>query len=95
MFVIFVSDNKILEGLTAYSHVIQIGDPTLRVKCQPVKPDMIKGNTIQKLIQHMKSMLSKYDAVGLSANQIGVPIRLFVIEVKKKMMMFFAIKFIT
>lgn len=67
-----------------YSHVVQIGDPVLREKTGAVPPDMIQSDEIKYLISHMKTVLHKYDCVGLAAPQIGIPLKVFVMEFSPK-----------
>ncbi|XP_022906769.1 peptide deformylase, mitochondrial-like [Onthophagus taurus] len=71
-------------GNPPYNHVVQIGDPRLRVKCSPIPVEDIKSNEIQYLIKHLKHVLKRYDCVGLSAPQIGVDLQVFVMELSKK-----------
>ena len=66
---------------TLYSHVAQIGDPVLRKVSQPVNIDRISSSEIQNIIKQMRIMLKKYEAFGISAPQIGVPLRMFALQV--------------
>jgi len=63
-----------------YSHVCQIGDPILRCKAEEVHPDFIKTPEIQRVIKMLKSVLKHYKAVGLSAPQIGVSLRIMLVD---------------
>lgn len=63
-----------------YYHVVQVGDPRLRNKAEQIPLDQIKTPEIQKLIKQMKCVLEKYECVGLSAPQIGVNSRMFLME---------------
>ncbi|KAF2879437.1 hypothetical protein ILUMI_26737 [Ignelater luminosus] len=63
-----------------YSHIIQIGDPVLRVVADNVPNDLIKSSEIQFLIKIMKGVFKRYDCVGLSAPQIGISLRVFITE---------------
>ncbi|XP_043289313.1 peptide deformylase, mitochondrial-like [Venturia canescens] len=65
----------------AYKHVCQIGDPGLRQHTEPVRPEIIRSPQFQRLIKHLKSVMRTYKAMGLSANQIGVPYQMFAMEV--------------
>ncbi|XP_017776908.1 PREDICTED: peptide deformylase, mitochondrial-like [Nicrophorus vespilloides] len=62
-----------------YKHITQIGDPTLRLKAQPVDVDTIKSVKVQKIIKQMRDVFEKYNSVGLAAPQIGVPLRIIAI----------------
>lgn len=63
-----------------YEHVVQIGDPTLRKVSEPVPVDKIKTEEVQKVIKKLELVLDRYGSVGMSAPQIGVNIRLFVLR---------------
>ncbi|XP_046397618.1 peptide deformylase, mitochondrial-like [Ischnura elegans] len=63
-----------------YDHVCQIGDPVLRTKASVVNPEDIKSERIQLVIKKLRSVLRGYDAVGIAAPQIGVPLRIFAVE---------------
>lgn len=63
-----------------YSHVIQVGDPRLRSSAESIALEEIATPQIKKLIAHMKYVLKKYNCVGLSAPQIGVHKRVFLVE---------------
>lgn len=63
-----------------YDHVCQIGDPVLRNKAEMVKAEDIKSKEIQLIIKKMRNVLKGYDAVGIAAPQIGVPLRMFAVE---------------
>ena len=71
---------------TLYSHIAQIGDPVLRKKSQPVDIDRLSSAEIQNLIKQMKIVLGKYDATGISAVQLGIPLRMFALQVTKQQM---------
>ena len=57
--------------ITAY------GDPVLRKKAAPVSPDYPE---LDKLIENMFDTMYHSLGVGLAAPQIGLPLRLFVID---------------
>lgn len=67
-----------------YSHVTQIGDPILRRKSDPIPKELIKSEEIKYLVEHLKNLLKKFDCVGLSAPQIGIPLKIFVMEFSEK-----------
>ncbi|XP_044757009.1 peptide deformylase, mitochondrial-like [Coccinella septempunctata] len=67
-----------------YKHITQIGDPCLRLISKPVTPEAIETEEIQKLIAYLKHVCRKYDCHGLSAPQIGVPLRIFTIGLTQK-----------
>uniref|UniRef100_T1IJ36 Peptide deformylase n=1 Tax=Strigamia maritima TaxID=126957 RepID=T1IJ36_STRMM len=63
-----------------YEHVCQLGDPILRYKTEPVLTGEIKSEKIQKVISRLTEVSKKYKSVGLSAPQIGIPLKIFVME---------------
>jgi peptide deformylase len=50
----------------------------LRQKTEEFDFKKFKSNEITKLINHMKKMMEKANGIGLSANQIGLPYKVFV-----------------
>ncbi|XP_073328739.1 peptide deformylase, mitochondrial isoform X2 [Pagrus major] len=69
-----------------YSHVCQVGDPVLRSHAAAVDPAAIAGPEIQQVIKTMVKVMRKLECVGLSAPQIGVPLRILALEYPKKML---------
>ena len=61
----------------ALRYVVQTGDPVLREKCAPVKNF---GGELNALLGDMKQTLYAENGAGLAAPQIGVPIRVVVID---------------
>lgn len=57
--------------------IVAYGDPVLRKKCEPITADY-RGLT--ELIANMRETMAVAYGVGLAAPQVGVPIRLFVID---------------
>uniref|UniRef100_A0A1B6DJ01 Peptide deformylase n=1 Tax=Clastoptera arizonana TaxID=38151 RepID=A0A1B6DJ01_9HEMI len=60
-----------------YKHVVQIGDPILRVKTKAVNPTDIESDNFKQFLETLKNVWSRYDCAGLSAPQIGVDLRVF------------------
>ena len=71
-------------GYTLHSHIVQIGDPILRLPTQTVEKSAIKSESIQQTIRTLKEVIKKYDAVGLSAPQIGVPLKIICVQMTRK-----------
>lgn len=69
-----------------YTHVCQVGDPVLRSHAAAVDPAAITGPEIQKVINTMVKVMRKLNCVGLSAPQIGVPLRIMVLEYPESML---------
>lgn len=57
--------------------IVAYGDPVLRKSGQPIGPDYPE---LDQLIANMWETMYKAKGVGLAAPQIGLPIRLFVID---------------
>ncbi|XP_072939710.1 peptide deformylase, mitochondrial-like [Epargyreus clarus] len=60
-----------------FSHVVQIGDPTLRTVSHTVPIEKIKGEVVQNVIKKLQDVLFRYGSVGMSAPQIGINLRIF------------------
>lgn len=56
-----------------------LGDPILRRECDPVEE--VDGE-LRDLIRDMRDTMYAADGVGLAAPQVGVPLRLFVYDVR-------------
>lgn len=69
-----------------YSHVCLVGDPVLRSHAVAVEPSAITGQEIQQVISTMVKVMQKLECVGLSAPQIGVPLRILALEYPQKML---------
>ncbi|KAJ0179052.1 hypothetical protein K1T71_005827 [Dendrolimus kikuchii] len=67
-----------------YEHVVQIGDPRLRKASEPVPIDKIKTEEVQKAIKKLQLVLNKHRALGMSAPQIGINMRIFVMQFTPK-----------
>jgi len=64
-----------------YSHIVQLGDPVLRAEAEDVPMDKVMTIDIQKVIGSLKELTLGNNLFGLSAPQIGIPLRIFVIHV--------------
>jgi len=61
--------------------IVQFGDPVLRQKTKPMPLAQIRSSQIQKFIPLMFYTMRNI-GVGLAAPQVGLPLRLAVIEIK-------------
>ena len=61
--------------------VVEVGDPVLRQRAEPVALDALRSAAIQGLIDEMIETMRSYGGAGLAANQVGVLQRIAVIEV--------------
>ncbi len=60
--------------------IVQVGDPVLRQRTRELSIDEIRSDEIQRLILHMRDVMRAAPGVGLAAPQIGISLRLAVIE---------------
>ncbi len=60
--------------------IVQIGDPVLRKKCEPVKSF---DRELAVLLDDMKETLKAAEGAGLAAPQVGVPLRVAVVDVEE------------
>ncbi|KAI4484178.1 hypothetical protein M0804_007634 [Polistes exclamans] len=72
------------ESKPPYFHVTQIGDPILRAPTLPINPEVIDMFQFKMAIEQMKKVMEIYNTVGLSACQIGLPWKIFMIHVTEK-----------
>jgi peptide deformylase len=61
--------------------ILQIGDPRLRAIAEPVSLDAIGTDPVQGLIVDLVDTMRAASGAGLAATQIGVPLRVAVMEV--------------
>ncbi|XP_061628611.1 peptide deformylase, mitochondrial isoform X1 [Phyllopteryx taeniolatus] len=69
-----------------FDHVCQVGDPVLRSRAAAVDRAAIKGPEVQKVINTLVKVMRKFECVGISAPQIGVPLRILALEYPQKML---------
>lgn len=60
--------------------IVQVGMPVLRSGTRPLTREEIKGAEIQQIIEWMRETMREAPGVGLAAPQVGLPLRLAVIE---------------
>ena len=60
--------------------IVQAGDPVLRTPAAPVPPEMIGTKKLKDLVATMVEVMRKAPGVGLAAPQIGIGLRLIVLE---------------
>ena len=61
--------------------ILMIGNPVLREPGLPVASDQIAGAEVQSLIDDLIDTMREANGAGLAATQIGVPLRVVVMEV--------------
>lgn len=59
-------------------------DPILRQKAREINPEKIKSPEIQGLISDMKETISPAGGIGLAAPQVGLSVRIIVINLENK-----------
>ena len=64
-------------------HIVQIGNPALRVIANAVEESKIASKEIQSLIDDLIETMRHANGAGLASTQIAVPYRICVIEVNK------------
>ena len=60
--------------------IVQTGAPVLRGRAGEVPPERIASKDFQELVTKMVATMRAAPGVGLAAPQIGVPLRVFVLE---------------
>lgn len=65
----------------AVKDILTIGHPILAARAAEVEPSEITTPKVQGWIQDMIDTMRHANGAGIAANQIGIPFRLFVIEV--------------
>ncbi|XP_065216559.1 peptide deformylase, mitochondrial-like [Planococcus citri] len=66
-----------------YTHIVQAGDPVLRKPAEYLKKQDIETPQVQELIELMKKITIDYQFVGLSACQIGIPLRIMTLHLPR------------
>ena len=65
----------------AVKEILQIGHPVLAARTREVDSGLITSQLVQGWIRDMVDTMRDANGAGISANQIGIPYRLFVMEV--------------
>ncbi|KAG9474971.1 peptide deformylase, mitochondrial [Eleutherodactylus coqui] len=68
-----------------YKKVVQTGDPVLRLQTQLVPQDRISHPDTQVILKRMVHILRSGDCMGISAPQLGVPLRIIALELREGM----------
>jgi peptide deformylase len=66
--------------------IVQAGDPVLRRRARAVPISLIRSKPFQSLIDGMVATMRRAPGVGLAAPQIGVPLRVIVLEDSPRLM---------
>ena len=61
--------------------ILQIGHPLLAARAEEIDPDSITSAKVQGWITDMVDSMRDANGAGISANQIGIPHRMFVMEI--------------
>jgi peptide deformylase len=62
--------------------VVTVGDPVLRERAREITPEELRAPATQRLIDDMIETKRDWAGAGLAANQVGLPVRIAVIEVE-------------
>ena len=71
-------------SLEALSLIRPLGDPILRRTADSVDINQIRSPELQAIISKMVNVMHKIPLVGMAAPQIGIPLRIIVLEDKEK-----------
>lgn len=63
--------------------IVTVGHPVLRERAREVAPDELGSAEVQTLIDDLIDTMRAANGAGLAANQVGVPLRVAVIEVDR------------
>ncbi|GLZ07370.1 peptide deformylase 2 [Actinomadura sp. NBRC 104412] len=74
-----MSKPEAVRGRGTVRPVRRLGDPVLRTECDPVRAF---DASLERLIDDMFASMYDANGAGLAANQIGVPLRVFVYDCK-------------
>ncbi|XP_050233636.1 peptide deformylase 1A, chloroplastic/mitochondrial [Mercurialis annua] len=64
--------------------IVKAGDPVLHEPAREVDPEEIGSEKIQKIVDDMVKVMRMAPGVGLAAPQIGIPLRIIVLEDTKE-----------
>ncbi len=73
-----IKDIKVMTG--SVLQVVQWPDPILRTVSKPVISGIKEDKALQELLDDMVATMQGYGAVGLAAVQVGVPLRVLVVQ---------------
>lgn len=63
------------------TRTLPITDPTLRLQATEVDLKEINSEDIKNVLLMLRSVMKHYKSVGISAPQIGIPLRIIMIEI--------------
>jgi peptide deformylase len=62
--------------------IVQVGEPVLRERARELEPGELGSAEVQALVDDLVETMRGAGGAGLAAPQIGVPLRVFVVEVR-------------
>ena len=62
--------------------ICRMGNPVLRKKAQIVPKDYLKGDSFSQLLEDLKDSMKHYGGIGIAAPQIGVDLKVAIIELE-------------
>jgi peptide deformylase len=63
--------------------IVEIGHPVLRERARELRPEELRSEETQRLIDDMIETMRAADGAGLAANQVGETVRVAVVEVRE------------
>ncbi|XP_047165299.1 peptide deformylase 1A, chloroplastic/mitochondrial-like isoform X2 [Vigna umbellata] len=76
----------LMGGALKLPKIVKAGEPVLHERAKEVDPSEMKSERVQKIIGDMIRVMRKAPGVGLAAPQIGIPLRIIVLEDKEEYM---------
>ena len=62
--------------------IVQVGEPVLRERARELEPGELASAEVQALVDDLVETMREAGGAGLAAPQIGVPLRVYVVEVR-------------
>lgn len=75
-----LGEKKKKNSTTDLPEIVKAGDPVLHEPAREVSPEEIGSERIQKIIDDMVKVMRGAPGVGLAAPQIGIPLKIIVLE---------------
>ncbi len=68
--------------------IVYYPDPVLNKKCRPITDEELAAGKVddldlRELVERMKATMYEAEGIGLAAPQVGIPIRLFIVDVSE------------
>ncbi|ESW22720.1 hypothetical protein PHAVU_005G175900 [Phaseolus vulgaris] len=76
----------LMDGAWKLPKIVKAGEPVLHERAKEVEASEMKSERVQKIIDDMIRVMRKAPGVGLAAPQIGISLRIIVLEDKEEYM---------